>query len=366
MSTQVEPRGDVAPSASPQAGVPRTEPVGACPLCAAPSAPVFFSAPDRQHGTPGEFTYKRCGRCGTVFQDPRVVADDLWLCYPAEYLTHHAPPEAAWAGHAQPQPRGWKQRARQSVVDAMRGKAVPGAAGLVGRALARLRPMRERAHGGLFDELRPWRGGPMRALDAGCGAGGLLVRLTAAGWHAEGVEIDPLAVEVARRASGCPVRAGDFRTADLPRGAYDLVVLSHVFEHVADPVAALRRLRELLAPGGRVVLIYPNPDSFGARVFGAAWFHWDPPRHLVVPRARALADAATRVGFARGRLRTAGPHAHFGFRHSRAVRAGRSGLDVRMPPASRWDVTAARAERVLTAAGLPVGDEVVLTLWADA
>ena len=144
------------------------------------------------------------------------------------------------------------------------------------------------------------------------------------------------------------------------------MVLRHVFEHLSDPIAALRRLRELLAPGGRVVLIYPNPASLGARVFGASWFHWDPPRHLVVPPGRALAEAAGQVGLAVVGLRTMGPLTHFGFRHSRAVRAGRTGSAVRVPPESRWDLAAAHAEHLLTAARLPVGEEVVLTLRADA
>lgn len=356
MSTQLE---------RPPGAAPRMESVEACPVCGAPGARLFFRAPDRNHGTPGEFTYKRCARCATVFQDPRVVADDLGSCYPDEYVTHLAPVEATWRAVA-PGQDGWRQRARGAIVVAVRGEAPKGAIGLLGRVLATVRPMRERALAGLFDELLPWRRGPMRALDAGCGAGGLLVRLTALGWQAEGVEVDPVAADVARTTSGRPVRVGDFRAIDLPTGAYDLVVLSHVFEHLDDPITALRRLRSLLAPGGRLVLIYPNPESLGARIFGPAWFHWDPPRHLVIPPARALAHAAAGVGLKVVRLRTAGPRAHFGTRHSRAVRNGLIGPDLRVPPASAWDVRAGRVERVLTAAGVPVGEEVILTLRADA
>ncbi len=295
-----------------------------------------------------------------------MVDEDLALCYPGEYLTHAEPPEASpdWPGVLAP--NSWKQRLRRAIVAGARGQRPGGVVGVLGRVLATTRTMRERANFGLFEELMPWRAGPMRALDAGCGAGGLLVRLTHVGWSAEGVEIDPAAVEVARRISGVPVRVGDFRTADVPTGVFDLVVLRHVFEHLDDPIAALRRLRELLAPGGRVVLIYPNPASLGARVFGASWFHWDPPRHLVVPPGRALAEAAAGVGMGVVSLRTTGPLTHLGFKHSRAVRAGRTGLALRQPLDSGWDGAAARAEHLLTAVGLPVGDEVVLTLRADA
>ncbi len=294
-----------------------------------------------------------------------MIAEDLASCYPGEYLTHAEPPEASPDWPPMSAATGARQRLRRAIEASTRGQRTPGAFGLLGRLLATRRPFRERAYFGLFDELIPWRTAPMRALDAGCGAGGLLVRLTRAGWAAEGVEIDPAAVEVARRVSGRPVTVGEFRSADLPTGAYDLVVLRHVFEHLEDPIAALRRIRELLAPGGRAVLIYPNPESLGARVFGEAWFHWDPPRHLVVPPAGALAAAARSVGLDVLRVRTAGPLTHLGFKHSRAVRAGRTGADLRDPPQSEWDVVAGRAERALIAAGLAVGDEVILTLRAN-
>ena len=72
----------------PQSEVPRTCSVEECPLCGSQEAELLFRGPDRLHGTPGEFTYRRCGSCATVFQDPRVIDDDLHLCYPSEYLTH--------------------------------------------------------------------------------------------------------------------------------------------------------------------------------------------------------------------------------------------------------------------------------------
>src|SRR5262245_42730047 len=71
--------------------VPRTAAVGACPLCVSTKCSFMFRAPDRLHGVPGDFTYRRCHDCGTVFQDPRVVVKDLSLCYPGEYFTHQSP-----------------------------------------------------------------------------------------------------------------------------------------------------------------------------------------------------------------------------------------------------------------------------------
>src|SRR5947209_6118006 len=70
---------------------PRTAAVGACPLCGSTTCSRMFRVPDRLHGVPGEFTYRRCSNCKTVFQDPRVVIEDTFLCYPGEYFTHQSP-----------------------------------------------------------------------------------------------------------------------------------------------------------------------------------------------------------------------------------------------------------------------------------
>jgi ubiquinone/menaquinone biosynthesis C-methylase UbiE len=44
------------------------------------------------------------------------------------------------------------------------------------------------------------------------------------------------------------------------------VVLTHVLEHLADPVAALAKIRRLLKPGGAGVLEFPNIDALDARL----------------------------------------------------------------------------------------------------
>src|SRR5688572_6645970 len=70
---------------------PRTAAVGACPLCRSTKCSFMFRLPDRLHGVPGEFSYRRCQSCRTAFQDPRVVVEDLSLCYPDMYFTHQSP-----------------------------------------------------------------------------------------------------------------------------------------------------------------------------------------------------------------------------------------------------------------------------------
>lgn len=57
---------------------------------------------------------------------------------------------------------------------------------------------------------------------------------------------------------GCPRR-------EIPAGAFDSVVCLNVLEHIADDVAALKIMGDLLVPGGRVVILVPAmPWAFGA------------------------------------------------------------------------------------------------------
>ncbi len=49
----------------------------------------------------------------------------------------------------------------------------------------------------------------------------------------------------------------DLQDIDLPSGSIDVVLTPHVLEHVPDTAAALRELRRVLAPGGRMVLQVP-------------------------------------------------------------------------------------------------------------
>ena len=91
-----------------------------------------------------------------------------------------------------------------------------------------------------------------------------LVRL---GWDAEGIDPDAGAVATARD-NGIPVTLGTLSdVVEKETGKFRAVTLSHVIEHLHDPVGELRRIHRLLAPGGRVWIATPNLQSLGHRLF---------------------------------------------------------------------------------------------------
>jgi 2-polyprenyl-3-methyl-5-hydroxy-6-metoxy-1,4-benzoquinol methylase len=342
---------------------PRLATVGSCPICGRRDSEVLFRSPDWLYGVPGEFTYRQCISCQTVYQDPRVVADDIPLCYPGGYYTHAASDVAVGTQddkHVSERRLGQvREWMREGIVRAVfQPRNVPWWRGGPGALLARIRGLRERAFFGLLDELIPREAGAARALDVGCGAGRLIAELARVGWTVEGLESDPMAAEVARRTSGCAVTVGNLLTTDLPTGAFDLIVLSHVFEHLNEPEVALRRLGGLLTPAGRAVLIYPNPMGLGARLFQRSWTEWDPPRHLVMPPLPAICAAARRNGLRplSGRTVTRSTRA---FAWSRSHRAGLTPVDAQE---GRGDKTLKTLANLMVCLGLRFGEEIVVSL----
>ncbi|MEW2437156.1 class I SAM-dependent methyltransferase [Streptomyces caniferus] len=99
-----------------------------------------------------------------------------------------------------------------------------------------------------------------RALDVGCGDGLLVRRLAGRIGEVTGVDRSTAMVRLAReRSTQVPNAAfveADFMTADdaLAPGGYDLVTAVAVVHHL-DFVAATHRMADLLAPGGRLVVI---------------------------------------------------------------------------------------------------------------
>ena len=94
-----------------------------------------------------------------------------------------------------------------------------------------------------------------RILDIGCGDGLFFPRLRQFG-EVEGVEPDAQLV-----ASNNPDRANIFICAFdanfQPGRKYSLILMLDVLEHLQDPVAALRGVRDLLEPNGTFVITVP-------------------------------------------------------------------------------------------------------------
>lgn len=106
-----------------------------------------------------------------------------------------------------------------------------------------------------------------RILDAGCGAGRLVARLSAAGHDALGVDASPEAVEAAR-AAGRAVVLGDF--LEHRDGPYDAIVFGGSLHHMHPLDRAVAHAVDLLRPAG--LLIADEFDLEAPDTATALWF----------------------------------------------------------------------------------------------
>ena len=137
--------------------------------------------------------------------------------------------------------------------------------------------------------------GAGRLLDVGCGSGRLLSRYRALGWDVRGIEPNPAAADAGRDRGLC-VECVSLEHADLPPAGFDLILLHHVIEHVAEPLHALERIRAALAPGGQVIVVTPNVAGLGFRWYGSCWYGIDAPRHLHLFDVRTLRRLCEQAG----------------------------------------------------------------------
>lgn len=142
-----------------------------------------------------------------------------------------------------------------------------------------------------------------RWLDVGCGAGTLMEAVRDRGWEVIGTEVSASAAE-AVRAKGFDVRAGELSQLGLDFGAFDVVSMVEVVEHVPEPRALLAEVRPLLRPGGALYITTPHGRGISARLLRTNWSIVAPPEHLQLFSLRGLRAALEAAGFEADSART--------------------------------------------------------------
>ncbi len=97
-----------------------------------------------------------------------------------------------------------------------------------------------------------------RLLELGSAGGFFLEAARRRGWTVRGVELSPPAAEYSIREMKLDVFQGLLEDAPFEPGSFDLALADNVLEHTTDPLGVLRRLHELLRPGGALVVIVPS------------------------------------------------------------------------------------------------------------
>lgn len=269
------------------------ESVDSCPVCADKERRVlhnvlrdriFFCAP-------GEWTLHECLGCGSAFLDPRPTPETIHLAY-QNYYTHQQserlPPENLHGVR-------WMQRVLANGYKNWRFGTNLQPSSILGVPVAFLMPANRATLNRQFRHLPPLatRG---CLLDVGFGDGSFLENAKSVGWDVVGVDPDLETVKNARQ-RGLNVYHGSLETLVDMKNHFDVITMSHVIEHMHDPMASLRACYRLLKPGGQIWLDTPNIKSLGHSHFQENWRGLEPPRHLVLFNSKSLRAALLEVGF---------------------------------------------------------------------
>jgi 2-polyprenyl-3-methyl-5-hydroxy-6-metoxy-1,4-benzoquinol methylase len=147
-----------------------------------------------------------------------------------------------------------------------------------------------------------------RILEVGCGTGWLSAKLSEFG-KVTANDIGAKIIEIAQaNYPQVDFRSGDVESLDLPLNYFDVIVTSEVLAHVVDQPIFLRRLAELLKPGGYLMITTQNKYVFERRSDVTPPDGWI--RHWVTMRTL---KNLLRKDFSVWRATTLEPEGHLGF-----------------------------------------------------
>lgn len=239
------------------------ETLARCPLCAATALVYQF--------THGPTALVRCRDCALLMRNPQPSDAELAAIYSGDYFL---------------QPSALPGEAGDEMVHALK------------RATAARYLDRVEAYRGWTPATRQGK----RLLEVGSGLGNMLIEARARGYDVTGVEFSPASVAEANRRLGTPlVMQGTVESAPLTPGSFDVCVFADVIEHTRDPLAAVTRAWDLLAPGGTLFAAIPSLDSWSARLMRQQWMEFK-AEHLFYFDSRTFESLLVRAGFHRVRI----------------------------------------------------------------
>lgn len=220
-----------------------------CPVCGESERKNLFEVADYSNPNFEErFGVVRCRHCGCGYLSPRPKKQDLHRYYDASFYW-------SWEGGLELSPE---------------------------QTLAR-RADQIRAKKRLLADLQPGK-----LLDIGAMKGEFVRAMRDDGWDAEGTDFSQLPENL----FNVPMRYGDFLKIDYEPESFDCITMWAVLEHVYEPAAYVQKIAKLLKPGGRLVAVVTNFNSFQGRILKQDDF----PRHLTLFTKKALGQVLAASG----------------------------------------------------------------------
>lgn len=244
------------------------------------------------------FRLTRCAHCGAWKTNPDFTDEELERYYSSQYTSHYC----LYKKLTHQQQLTLKVRSFLTPRFASFFLRPNTALNRAGKMLlvSKLTPRMFRCFPLYFDQ-------PRRLLDIGCGDGEFLSWFKDSELQAIGIELSDKAVEIGRSA-GLDIRQGNVEEEGVKspvEGRFDVVRLADVLEHTLEPARMLRRCRDLLVPGGELILNLPNPErALSSKIYGIHWPGLHLPFHRYHFPPAAIKAALAENGFTVKKLMT--------------------------------------------------------------
>lgn len=226
-----------------------------------PGCPVCDCTSSRPRYQKFDLPLVECSQCGLVYANPRLTPEEIWKRYSPDYFWHEYMPALG---------------VRNGEFDLAYFDA---------RHAAMLR---------FIARHRPGRG---RLIEIGAGSGFFLKAAERAGWSVAGIEISSEGVAFATTRLGLEIRRESAEALSYPAASFDVAVMFDVIEHLLDPMASLDRVRQVLRPGGLLVVSTPNLHAVSRFALGSEWAVLSPAEHLYNFSAATLGRLLQRAGY---------------------------------------------------------------------
>ncbi len=219
-----------------------------CSVCGSQDAANIYDQPTEYIVGIGDIGYHHliniCKKCGFVFASPILSEDEILKYY--ERMSNYEHPESAG-----------------------------------NRSIEDVRQIERQIE---FIMSRFPSGFKGSALDVGCSIAYGLSLLKTLGWEVMGVDPSDKCIEISWEKLGVPVRKGFFSLELLEdQKPFDVIILSHVIEHLVYPDEVIRHLPGLLKDGGIIYIEVPNlmkPNSTKC-YFGFEHVNFFTPQSLI-------------------------------------------------------------------------------------
>ncbi len=291
----------------------RTRDCPSCYICGSSGELHYEGLKDRLFGAPGFWSFKLCSNaeCGLIWLDPMPVDGDIWKAYKRYYTHRDHISKDTWIRRAYRKAQhgllahcyGYRN-GNTAFFDRIIGSLIYFHPGRLADTIFSVFYLNAIPHG--------------RLLEVGCGNGRMLKSMQEKGWDVVGVDPDPIAINNAK-SKGLIVYQGILADQKFMKDSFDAIALSHVIEHVPDPLSLLKECERILKPGGHLVLITPNNNSLCHQLFKTDWRSLEPPRHLYVFNLETLKKISRKAGFQNVKLETTIRDANNTFIASRAL-----------------------------------------------